>query len=216
MSDADAAVDRAERATERLNRYLDFRVHREMRAYADEATEREEQRREQEEARRDCEQRHADACRRHAARYDGAFSQFGEQTPQRINGEYPGDFRRRLFTSLQRKLAPDHRLADARADEMSSSVISNFEQELLDAAQAEAEHPSRENLPRDGSMIERSRVDSRSGARTTTFYGRQSFIKAMGQTPRRVFAFHNRDGLAIWPPRAQAAGFTRQGLMKDL
>jgi hypothetical protein len=30
-------------------------------------------------------------------------------------------------------------------------------------------------------------VDSRSDARTTTFYGRESFIKAMGQTPRRVF-----------------------------
>jgi hypothetical protein len=40
-----AAVQRAERATERLNRFLDFRVHREMRAYADEAAEREEARR---------------------------------------------------------------------------------------------------------------------------------------------------------------------------
>jgi hypothetical protein len=209
MATQAAILDHIRATNDRLNRALDRRVAREYLAFADEAEQAEQER-------RDRVLRHGDAIRRHQARYDGAFSSFGEQTPQPINGEYPGDYRRGLFAALQRKLPPDHDLAGVDPEELGTSLIGKLEPELLEAAGDEAERPSEANLPRDGSMLERSRMDSRTGARTINFYGRESFIKAMGAQPRRGFAFHGRDGLAIWPPQAQAAGFVKQPLVRGL
>jgi hypothetical protein len=215
MPNAETAAARVERTTERLDKFLDLQARRAMHAFADEASPREEQRREQDEAKRDLDLRHANARRRYQARYDETFSQFGEQVPQPSGDEYPGDYRRRLFSSLQRKLAAGHDLAGVRADELDTSLIGKLEPELLAAAQAEAERPSRGNLPKDGTMIERTRVDSRTGGRETRFFGRESFIKAMGQAPRRVVGIFGTGGRAVWPPALQSAGFVRVGLMRE-
>jgi hypothetical protein len=216
MPTAHDAAQRAERSVERLDRLLSIQSRREMHAIADSIARRDAERAERDEALRDRELRHADSCRKHAQRYDGAFAQFGEVTPQRINGEWPGDYRRRLFTMLQRRIALDHRLAaDVRADDLGTSLIGTLEPELLAAAAQEAERPSRANLPRDGSMIERNRVDARSGARETTFFGRESFIRSMGQAPRRVVGIFGSGGRAVWPPSLQAAGVTKLGLMRE-
>ena len=61
---------------------------------------------------------------------------------------------------------------------------------LLDAAKAEGERPSTENLPSDGSLIARNRVDDM-GAKTTEFFGRESFVKSMGLPGRRVLRICN-------------------------
>jgi hypothetical protein len=154
---------------------------------------------EAQQAREDAEQRRADAaqaradaeaCREIGERYDPAFVAHGTQTPQPIDDERPGKYQRRLFTRLQRKLPDSHKLADIDAYDLPLSVLSNFEQALIEAATGEGEHPSEENLPEDGSMIARTRVDNM-GQRRTEFYGRESFIKSMGRGGQRVLRLCN-------------------------
>jgi hypothetical protein len=208
MSAVDDAAARAERATERLNKFLDFKVRREMRAYADEAAAQEKQRRDQARER-------AEYRRKHQENYDAAFSLFGERTPEPAADEAPGTYRRRLFRALQRKLPDCHDLGDLDPWELSTSVIEKFEQDLIDAAMSEAEQPSGTNLPADGSLAERSRTDSKTGRRETRFYGRESFIKSMSRPGRRVVAILGSDGVAIWPPYARAKGYAKQGIFRD-
>jgi hypothetical protein len=74
----------------------------------------------------------------------------------------------------------------------------NIERLVLEAAKAEGENPSTENLPPSGEMIARHRVDDM-GARVTEFHGRESFIKSMGREGRRVRCIRDpRSGQAIW------------------
>ena len=151
-------------------------------------------REEAEQARLDAEQRRADAaqarsdaeaCREIGERYDPAFMAHGTQTPQPIDDERPGKYQRRLFTRLQRRLPDSHRLADLDAYDLPLSVLRNFEPTLIEAAMNEGNNPSPENLPEDGTMIARTRVDDM-GQRRTEFYGRESFIKSMSRPGQRV------------------------------
>ena len=57
---------------------------------------------------------------------------------------------------------------------------------LLDAAVAEGDKPSFANLPKDGSMVTRVRVDPDSGHRRTEYFGRRSFIADLSMEPKRV------------------------------
>jgi hypothetical protein len=137
---------------------------------------------ERERAREDAESR-----REIQARYADAFSAFGSQAPAPVDDERPGQYRKRLFDSLQRKLPLTHDLAMIRSDELvSGPARRNFEAMLLEAAKSEGEAPSPENLPRDGSMVTRVRVDPDSGQRRTEFFGRRSFIHDLSMAPKTV------------------------------
>jgi hypothetical protein len=168
-----------------------------------------------EQERREQAHRHAESRRKWQAAYDDSYRLFGERTPDASADEYPGDYRRRLFKGLQDKLDPACDLAGINGDELNGEQLAKFEPDLFEAALAEAENPSLANLPRDGSLIERHRMDSRSGARTVTFHGRRSFIADMGTPPRRVVAFLGRDGTPIYPYAARALGFAWQPLLRD-
>ena len=87
-----------------------------------------------------------------AERYDDSFRAFGTEVPAAVDDEAPAAYRRRLFNRLARKLAPDHELAQIRADDVSGQpiVFDNFEAMLLDAAKAEGERPSTENCQATG------------------------------------------------------------------
>ena len=154
---------------------------------------------EEQQAREDAAQRRADAqraredalaCRQIGEQYDPAFMAHGTATPPPIDDEAPGKYRRRLFTRLQRKLPDSHKLADLDAYDLPLSVLRNFEQALIEAATGEGEHPSEANLPEDGTMIEKHRVDSM-GQRFTEFHGRRSFIADMGRPGQRVLRLCN-------------------------
>ena len=58
---------------------------------------------------------------------------------------------------------------------------------LIEAAKAEGERPSVDNLPPDGSLVARNRVDDM-GAKTTEFFGGESFVKSMGLPGRQGVA----------------------------
>ncbi len=151
-------------------------------------------------AREDAERR-----RQYQVRYADAFAAFGSLPPAPIEDERPGQYRARLFEHLRRRLPSGHELAAVRADDLSSASAqarANFEQMLLQAATAEGATPSVDNLPRDGSMISRVRVDADTGERRTEWYGRESFIKQLGRPGRKVSMFLTNRGPVIMTPRS--------------
>jgi hypothetical protein len=182
MATQAAILDHIRATNDRLNRALDRRVAREYLAFADEAEQAEQER-------RDRARRHADRCSEHQRRYDEAFGLFGKKAPEPAADAFPPTYRRDLFRHGQRMLPDGHELTDFDPEELSSSTIIPFEERLLDALKNEAERPSGSNLPKDGSIIERTRTDSRSGAREVRFFGRHSFIRSMGHPAKRAFFY---------------------------
>jgi hypothetical protein len=136
------------------------------------------------------------------SRYADAFRAFGSEVPAPVDDESPSRYRARLYNRLARRLPPDHKLASVRADDLGSQpqVFDNFEEMIIAAAKAEGERPSQENLPSDGSMIARTRVDDMN-QRMTEFFGKQSFIKDFTRPGRRVARIVDpRSRAIIWGP----------------
>jgi hypothetical protein len=184
----------------RADRVLAERLKREIAAQEAEDAARADEAREK--ARADAEKR-----RMVAAKFDDAFRAFSVETPQARDDESPGQYRRRLFSRLQRKLPDSHDLVDIRADDLpSGQAYLNFEQMIIDAAKAEGEHPSFDNLPSDGSLIARQRVDDATNAKWTEYFGKESFIKSLGREGRRVARIVHPVHGALW-----GAPFSRAG-----
>ena len=121
-----------------------------------------------------------------ATRYDDAFAGFNVQTPQAMDDEAPGAYRRRLYGRLMRRLPDSHELQGVRADDLpTGKAFDNFEAMLLEAAKAEGLRPSFDNLPSDGELISRTRVDDM-GQKSIHWYGRKSFIADMGRPGQPV------------------------------
>jgi hypothetical protein len=141
----------------------------------------------------------ADECRRVAEKYDGSFRGFGVETPQARDGEDPQSFRHRLFRRLLRRLPDDHELQGVEPSELPEIALDNLEQLLIGETAREAASPSEANLPSDGSMIMRTRVDSDTGEKQIHWHGKRSFIADLGRQGRRVRAIVDRNsGQAIW------------------
>jgi hypothetical protein len=189
----DSTMARADRVLAESTRREIERLEAEDAARADEAREK---------ARADAEKR-----RMVAAKFDDAFRAFSVETPQARDDESPGQYRRRLFSRLQRKLPDSHDLVDIRADDLpSGQAYLNFEQMIIDAARAEGEHPSEANLPRDGSLIARQRVDDATNAKWTEYFGRRSFIADLGREGRRVQRIVHPAHGVLWGQAFSRAG----------
>jgi hypothetical protein len=143
--------------------------------------------------------RNAERCREHQARYVDAFESFGVHAPPPIDGERSVDYRDRLWNRLIRKLPPTHEMASVYADDLSTEVMNGLEPRLLAAARQEGLRPSEANLPDGGELIARHRIDSATGERSVEYFGRESFIKAMGAPTRKVAAIVDRStNQVIW------------------
>jgi hypothetical protein len=154
--------------------------------------------------------RYAEKKRQTQQSYADAFASFGTEVPRPEDDELPSRYRKRLFDRLVRRLPPDHDLAAIRADDISSQqiVFDNFEAMLLTAAQKEGLSPSPVNLPPDGSLISRQRVDAETGGKQTHFYGRQSFIKGLGSPGRIVERIFNpKTGMVLMGPAFPRADY---------
>jgi hypothetical protein len=200
MTAAAALIDRIAKTSRRLDLVADAALERarydvrEMRR-ADDA-ERDEER---ERIRRD-----RDRCIEHQSRYDEAFRKFGQQAPLPAADDHPPDYRRRLFGIGQSMLPRGHKFTKFDAREIDGGAIREFERQLLQALDEEAENPSGDNLPGPGEPLrEVTKTDSATNERVTKFYGAESFIKGLSRPARRVLAFHDRDGRIIYPPRAR-------------
>jgi hypothetical protein len=155
---------------------------------------------EREDARRQRMRDNAEQRREIQATYADAFQSFGTEVPAPVDDEAPSRYRSRLYNRLARRLPRGHELADIRADDLGGSpvVFDNFEKMLLDAAKAEGERPSIDNLPPSGELVARHRTNDMN-AKVTEWYGRDSFIKSMGRPGRPVERIvDRRTGQAIW------------------
>ena len=153
-----------------------------------------------EEARRPRQRANAEAREQIQATYADAFAAFGSEPPAAVDDEAPTAYRKRLFNRLARRLPTGHDLADVRADDVASQevVFNNFEALLLQAARQEGERPSAENLPPDGTLVSRTRVDDMNG-KSINWYGTESFIKGFTRPGRQVERIVDRStGQAIW------------------
>jgi hypothetical protein len=113
---------------------------------------------------------HAERRRQVAEAFDDSFQAFGVETPQPLADEHPSAFRRRLFEQLRRRLPSNHALADVRGDELpTGKTYLNFEKQMIEAAKAEGMNPSFDNLPRDSSLVPRTRVDRETGEKSTSW-----------------------------------------------
>jgi hypothetical protein len=183
---------RVDAASDRLDNIISQQERRERQRLAEESAEQE--RAAAEKARWASERK-----RQIQASYADAFTALGSECPMSVDDETPGRFRRKLYDALRHKLAPDHELASIRSDEVSASpeVFGNFEVRLLEAARQEAASPSEANLPADGSLVSRNRVDNSTNERSVTWHGRESFIKTLGRHGRKVTRIVHRPTMSV-------------------
>jgi hypothetical protein len=176
-------TDRLDGSTRRIDNLLNVMGRREIEREARDDAERMMAAREQ--ARADSEKK-----RVIQTRYDDAFSAFGTRAPQPVEGERPGQYRRRMFELLRNKLPSDHEWADVRADDVPASARTQIEALVIKAAMAEGLRPSAENLPPSG-LVRRERTDQDTGAKSIEFLGRRSFIADMGRQSQYVHRIVN-------------------------
>jgi hypothetical protein len=135
-------------------------------------------------------------------RYDPFFAAFGTQTPQPRDDESAYDYRRRLFTRLQRRLPDSSDLVGIRADELSGKPLSNFEVQLFTEVTREAEKPSASNLPPNGELVQRIVTDHNTGSKHIDWFGKESFIKQLSRPPQHVVRICDpRKGIVHWGER---------------
>ena len=175
-----AVQQRFDDTLSRIDSVLDAQVARLERVEAQQAAEREEARR----------ARMRDAMYERTeigSRYADAFRSFGTEVPAPVDDEPPSRYRARLFNRLARKLPEGHEWASTRADDLPlGGVMDNIEKMVLEAAKAEGERPSQENLPTDGAMVARTRTDADTGGKVTEWFGKESFIKDFTRPGRKV------------------------------
>jgi hypothetical protein len=162
---------------------------------------------EAEEARREQERKDMARCRQHQQKYDEQFQRLGQRAPLPLADEAPPSYRRRMFALGQSMLPRDNGLAAIDPRGLDGSAIIPFESELFGALDREAEHP--QNLPDDGSLVERHRTDAL-GQKFIEFYGKRSFIADLGRRGQKVVGIFGKDGAAVWPPAYRQAGVVKQ------
>ena len=193
-------LDRLNKSRERLDRVVDAKVAMEHQRWRSEAQARSDALDEERLSQLEHSRKQADSCRRHQERYDSAYRGLGlSGAPAPDAGEFGGDYRRRLMKGLQDKLSSSHPFADVDPNDLNTAAIKAIEPQIIEAAEQEAAQPSPENLPRDDSMIARTRTDPMTNARVTNWYGRESFIKSMSRPARKVLRLIDpNDGRVLW------------------
>ena len=187
MADVQDAAARIKATTSRVDAYFDRLA--------------EEERRRVEDDRRN--QYQIDAAKRidMQVRFDEAFTPFGERAPAPNAAADPADYRYDLMRLARRKLGRDDdrpvpgfphttvgELARQKLSECNDSVLDVVEPMLLAATKLQAERPAHSTLPPAGEFVERFETDA-TGVRKTKFFGKESFIKAMGLPPKHVVGF---------------------------
>ena len=143
-------------------------------------------------------------CKDLAAEFQNEYAAHGVTPPLARADEWASDYHRRLVSGLQRRLSPRSTLADPAILQVQGQAFENFAKMIRDEAAREAYRPSPENLPASvhDPRAMRERVDSETGQRKTEFNARESFIKGLSQTGRKVSAFMtNRGPVVVGQPR---------------
>jgi hypothetical protein len=114
------------------------------------------------------------------------YHPWGASPPPPISGESAGRYRRRLLADEQRYLAPGDPFSSMRAPNLAredSATLAVLEPRIHEAFARALTDPA--TVP-PGELRPIHLDDPRSGARITSWVGRESFIKSMGQPCRKV------------------------------
>ena len=117
------------------------------------------------------------------ARADAVFAGFGERAPRPLEGETLIDYRKRLATRLK-KHSPTW--GKVKFSELPESAFKIAEDTVYNDATAAAANPVDLEA---GELRMVTKIDPTTGVRSNVFYGKESFVKAMGRPGRRVASF---------------------------
>lgn len=120
------------------------------------------------------------------ARADSVFQGFGKQAPRPLEGETLINYRKRLATHLKPHSAT---WKSVKFSQLPEEAFGIAEAQVYSDAAIAAASPS--DLD-EGELREVSRTDPRTGMKTNVFYGKNSFVKAMGRPARRVASFRTQ------------------------
>jgi hypothetical protein len=149
------------------------------------------------------------------ASFDPIFQPYGLTAPPAVAGESPRAYHLALLEQVQDQLSvkdgrkvrndsgAEFEVGALSSEElpvrgMPREMLKVYEAAILNAAKLQAAKPHRSTLPRDGTIVERV-VANEAGGKRKEFYGRHSFIKAMGRPARKVAAILGKGGQPIWP-----------------
>ena len=137
-------------------------------------------------------------CREIAEIFDDAFRGFGLEPRRRSTANTRHAIAAGCSAGYSAS-CPTTMISGVRADELpTGKTYLNFEQMVVDAAKLEGERPSVDNLPKDGTLVARTRTDSSNGQKFVEYFGRHSFIADMGRPARRVLNIRNpRDNTVL-------------------
>jgi hypothetical protein len=120
------------------------------------------------------------------AKADSVFMGFGKAAPRPLEGESLLNYRKRLATHLK-----------PYSTVWKSVKFSQLPEEAFNVAETQvyADATTAAAMPMDlgdGELREVARTDPRTGLKTISFYGRDSFVKQMGRPARRVASFRTQ------------------------
>jgi hypothetical protein len=117
---------------------------------------------------------------------DSVFMGFGKAAPRPLEGETLLNYRKRLATHLK----PHSPLwKGIKFSQLPDEAFTIAEAQVYSDAAVAAATPM--DLG-DGELREVNRTDPRTGQKTNVFYGRDSFVKGMGRSARRVASFRTQ------------------------
>jgi hypothetical protein len=111
------------------------------------------------------------------------FNGFGQRAPRPLEGEGLVDYRKRLATKLK-SYSPTWK--SVKFSQLPEEAFGVAENQVYSDAIAAATNPTDLEA---GELRQVTKTDPSTGVRTIVFYGKESFVKAMGRPGRRVQSF---------------------------
>jgi hypothetical protein len=128
------------------------------------------------------------------AKADDSYSLWGEAPPKPLSDEGVGHYRRRLVADMQRHLPAGDKMSRTRFPGLrkeATAVLDRLEPDLVEAFKAARFDPATAPLTGERAI---EQVDPHTGARTTLFNRRTSFIADMGLPCRKVHRLMGSEG----------------------
>jgi hypothetical protein len=117
------------------------------------------------------------------ARADAVFNGFGQRAPRPLEGESLIDYRKRMATKLK---SYSTAWKSVKFSQLPDEAFGIAEGQVYSDATSAAANPV--DLAA-GELRAVTKTDPTTGVRTIVFYGKESFVKAMGRPGRRVASF---------------------------
>lgn len=130
---------------------------------------------------------HLSASLRFQEYYDNTLRNVGMRAPQPTLGQTVNDYRRETLRTIKRTFLPqNHPLYEVQYRALKADALGVLEPQLLKAAVTEANNPI--HVP-EGELRKVEEFDDYGKLKTIKWIGRESFVKSMSRSGRRVIGF---------------------------